>query len=222
MDGVFSVWESLLDISNKTRMRLDEYKRKYPVLNYHYDLTKNELAELEQVYRTSGPQNRAKKAAHLSAFCYSTMTLLDVMDCEGFSFLGDESMWTLLRIVSEQNLPINNNWIKTLIATNVLELIISDYIKKFDEKEYEKLNRDDGLEKRFQTLNSLLKSRGLGKYALNNVNFGITKVTRNMVDHPEPNTVSNIAENHAKSTIEYAIYALKQLKEAFDEFKTLK
>lgn len=223
-DTEFNAWNSLLDLSKKTGERLKRYKTKYPILCDYYKSLEEMLVHLDQAHRVSGPKERVKTAGNLSELCYSVMTCLDNMDDEGFFFLYDEALWKILQTAMIQNeLPINHRWTKSLIASNLLEFVINDTIKKLDPTKYDELNKDrKTLDKRFSELNSILVSQKLDKFKLNTVKFDRLKVIRNAVDHPDPDRLKEIEDKHVIETIEYTLEALNQLKKLHIELESKK
>lgn len=215
-----NIHDFLTKFFEQTVGKLRTYRTKYPIL-YDYCISKEkDMSELYTAYATLGSvESRKQKAADLYGICHEVSLSLQVMDTGNFPFLYDEILWPMLRTaLLENKLPINHRWAKSLIAANILELVINDTINKLDPSKYEKLNKDrSGLDTRFKELNSILISKKLDKFKLNTVKFDSLRAIRNVVDHPDPNILQEIEDKHVNETIEYAITALNQLRQAQNE-----
>ncbi len=205
---------------DQTHRKLLHYREKYPILYDYCNLKEKEMSEVFDAYQQGGTlEYRKLKFGALLAICFEVSISLQQMDAEGFTFLYDERLWPMLRTaITENNLPINHKWTKSLIAANILELAINDITRKLDREKYEELNRKNaGLDTRFRELNSLLASNNMERYKLKVVEFDALRSVRNAADHPDPDILKEIDDEHVKKTIDYAHYALSLLRQVLDE-----
>lgn len=223
--GEIDLGNFLPSFYEQTKRKLLEYRDKYPVL---HDYCNQKLSEMDELYKAYGqggtPEYRKQKVGNLFATCYEVSAALQEMDNAMFPFLYDGRLWHLIhRAMTEKKMSFSHNYVKSMISANLLELTINDTIKKLDPNKYRDLNNGrKGLQDRYNTLQTLLEEHGLEKFKLDPVKFPAVKGIRDIVDHPDLETITNITEDDFKMVAQYTAEAMHKLQQVDGILETQK
>lgn len=187
----------------------------YPLLVDYLDLEINELEEQFNDYQKKSPINAEDEA--MLFYNYTRVNRnLSKIEHGRFPYLWDEKLYNLMKKASESNLGITNNWVKVLLASNLLELSLNQTLINKNHDLFEKLKKDNAnIVKKTEEVNKILEHENREELKRSDINF--IRCHRVDVDHPISKFIKELTPKDANDVIEKVHESLKKLQPLLEE-----
>lgn len=200
------------------RDRIDKMKPKYPLLLDYLNVEMDRLYTALQKHILTSPVLPEDYAVYFLV-CHGIIRNLDEIEFEGFSYLWDSKLYTLMKMIMKNNLGVSNKWVKVLLASNTLELALNKALMIHKKDDFPKLKDKDILSK-MEIVNEILVSKNHEK--LNRSDILFIKSHRVDADHPIPDVINELDDKNVSDVIEHATNALTKLQPLLEEKQTPK
>lgn len=205
----------LYDLNRQVKDKISRLRKENPLLVDYLDLEAKELEKQFNDILSRSPVIPEDEA--MVFFNHDRVSKnLSKIEHGGFPYLWDEKLYTPLKKVMDLNLGITNKWVKTLIISNTLELSLNQVLSLHKEDQFKKL-KDANITTKMEEVNEILKSKDLKKLDWSEIEF--IRANRVYVDHPIPETISEIKDENVERVINYVDNALERLKPLLDTKK---
>lgn len=198
----------LYKLYEQIRIRMYETKNKYPLLRDYLNILMRELEETKDNFdKTSPTTSELKSQFYLRIIRMEE--ILSKIENGQYPYLADKSLYILLTRAQEHGSKITNLYIKLLIASNILDLVINDKLANVvDRDKYARMVKSDNIISKVQELNKHLKQY--------DKEIQIPKIVsmtgmRNIVDHPESEIIRQIDEKDVSELIKFVDQVIDML-----------
>lgn len=172
----------LYDLNRQVKDKIFRLKKENPLLEDYLDLEATELEKQFVDVLSRSPIIAEDEA--MVFFNHNRISKnLSKIEHGGFPYLWDDVLYNLMKKANDNNLGITNNWVKILIASNLLELSLNQSLINKNPSLFQKLRRDNAsIMRKAEEVNKILEEENLGK--LKRSDIKLINSHRVDADHP--------------------------------------
>lgn len=187
-------------LRQQTRDKMVNMKNDYPLLMDYLDLELNELErQYENVHKKSPvtPEDEA-----LLYFNYRRVDgNLSKIEHGGFPYLWDDHLYSLMKKAHDSDLGVTSDWVKVLIASNLLELSLNQALINKNRELFDKLRKDNAsIFRKVDEVNKILEKENQTKLKRSDIKF--INSHRVDADHPVSEFIKELDDGDSIQLIE--------------------
>ena len=198
----------LYDLNRQVKDKIFRLKKENPLLVDYLDLEANALEDHFRHILERSPVLAEDEA--MVFFNHDRVSKnLSKIEHGGFPYLWDTRLYDLMKKALDANLGISNKWVKLLIASNTIELSFNRVLELHKKDDFKRL-KEASLQTKMEEVNGILKSKDMEKLDLQEIEY--VRSHRIYVDHPVPETISDLKDETVTNVVKYVDNALESLK----------